>query len=81
MKYIKSIFQCSGLLLLLLVLSSCGESEKAADKELELDSVGKAEPVVKAKPELPRRYQRPAYMIGDEIKMSADLIKLSPSTN
>ena len=77
MKYIKSILQFSCLLVLCLFLSSCGEKEdKVADKEL--DAAGVAAEMegttenTNVNPELPKRYQRPAYMIGDEIQMDPE---------
>ena len=73
MKYIKSILQISGLLLLTLLLSSCGTKkemaeEKAMEKaETQTPAVVEKKP---AKPTLPMRFQRPAYMIGEEIQLA-----------
>lgn len=75
MRYIKSILQVSGLLLILVFLSSCVDKQNKAEEKA-LDTTGDAAPAVaevkKKKPSLPMQYQRPAYMIGDEIQVSEE---------
>ena len=71
MKYIKSILQISGLLLLTVLLSSCGTKKETAEEKtmekVETPAVVERKP---AKPTLPMRFQRPAYMIGEEIQLA-----------
>ncbi len=71
MRYIKSILQISGLLLFSVLLSSCGTKKEMAEEKamekVETPAIVQKKP---AKPELPMRYQRPAYMIGEEIQLA-----------
>ncbi|MDJ0623433.1 MAG: pilus (MSHA type) biogenesis protein MshL [Desulfocapsaceae bacterium] len=72
MKYIKSILQVSGLLLLLVLFSSCGTKNEAAEEQAAMEPSITPEVIEKkpAKPTLPRRFQQPAYMIGEEIQLA-----------
>jgi len=73
MKYIKSFFQVSGFLLLIVLLSSCGEKKEQADEQAMAETAAEKTVAQKdEKPVLPMQYQRPAYMIGDELQMPAE---------
>lgn len=69
MKSFKSIVQVGGIFLVLLLLTSCGGRNDAADdtgpnsKAAEASTVSKH----KAASSLPKQFQRPAYMIGDDL--------------
>lgn len=71
MKYIISFLRIGILLLITVFLSSCGAKKEMTEQK----TVEKAEPAVAtekkpAKPTLPTRFQRPAYMIGEEIQLA-----------
>jgi general secretion pathway protein D/MSHA biogenesis protein MshL len=74
MKYIKSLLQFGGFVLLIVLLSSCGgKKDQAAEKEMKVPAEDQVAARSSEKPSLPMQYQRPAYMIGDEIQIdSAD---------
>ncbi len=73
MRYIKSFFQVSGLLLLIVLLSSCGGKKEQADEQAMAGTDAEKTVAQKEeKPALPMQYQRPAYMIGDELQMPAE---------
>ena len=72
MRHFKSILQVSGLLLVIVCLSSCMDKQnKAEEKALDTadGEMSSAEKKQAAKPTLPPQYQRPAYIIGDEIQI------------
>ncbi|MDR3631969.1 MAG: pilus (MSHA type) biogenesis protein MshL [Desulfocapsaceae bacterium] len=71
MKSIQQIIQYSGLLLLLLVFSSCSSQPPQKVEEIPLStSTGASTPMKKAQPvdstTLPVEYQKPAYVVGNE---------------
>lgn len=71
MKCIKSILQFSGFLLLTVLLSSCAaQKDKAGEKAMEPAEVPAVVEKKPAKPTLPTQFQRPAYMIGEEIQIA-----------
>jgi MSHA type pilus biogenesis protein MshL len=74
MKYIKSFLQVSAFLLFIAVLSSCGAKKDQAVDKAPGGTAASEQTAVKSdeKPSLPMQYQRPAYMIGDEIQVSAE---------
>jgi len=73
MRYIKSFFQVSGLLLLIVLLSSCGEKQEQADEKAMTEAAAEKTAARKEeKPTLPMQYQRPAYMVGDELQMPTE---------
>lgn len=70
MKHFTSTLQVSGILLLTVFLSSCANKKDGAEEQaLDMPKVTEKEQV-QQKPQLPMRYQRPAYMIGDEIELA-----------
>ncbi len=74
MKYIKSFLQVSASLLFIVALSSCGAKKDQAVDMAPDGAAASEQAAVKSdeKPSLPMQYQRPAYMIGDEIQVSAE---------
>lgn len=71
MKHFKLILQVGGFLLLVMLLSSCAQKKDEAEEK----STGSAEmekPTneMKAEAKLPMRYQRPSYMIGEDIHIA-----------
>jgi general secretion pathway protein D/MSHA biogenesis protein MshL len=70
MKHFTSILQISGFLLLTVLLSSCANKKDGAEEQpLDMPEVSRKEQI-EQKPQLPMRYQRPAYMIGEEIELA-----------
>ncbi len=73
MKYIKSLLRFGGFALLIVLLSSCGgKKDEAADKEMNVSADDQVAARSSEKPSLPMQYQRPAYMIGDEIQVDTE---------
>ena len=75
MKYFKSFLQVCGLVLLMALISSCGE-KKDSTEEANLTASTVAQTKDKdAPPSLPSQYQRPAYMIGEELQADPESAK------
>jgi MSHA type pilus biogenesis protein MshL len=74
MKYFKSILQISSILLLAALISSCGEKKKdgAEEKSLSAAPPATAEMKKDEPATLPMQYQRPAYMIGEELQIGPE---------
>jgi len=71
MKYIKLSLQFSGLVLLIVLLSSCGGKKDKAEENA-MDTALAEEIAEKSDtPTLPAQYQGPAYMIGEEMQVPA----------
>lgn len=69
MKYIKSFLQISSLMLLAALISSCGEKKDNAEEEKLSATPPSMEEKKNEAPALPMQYQRPAYMIGEELQV------------
>ncbi len=72
MKCIKTGFQVGVLALTLALLSSCGGKQDQAD-DVQLATPAK-EMVADASPTLPKQFQRPAYMIGEELQVDPESV-------
>ena len=74
MKCIKLGFQVGVLALALALLTSCGgKQDQAEDMELSIPADDMIEQS-NAAPALPRQFQRPAYMIGEELQVDPESV-------
>lgn len=74
MKLFKSILQVGSILSLAVFFAACGANtnQEAQNTSTATDSIASRNEEIQ-KNELPKQFQRPSYMIGDEIKDNADI--------